>query len=101
MVPGVFGGEKNFGNGFEFLRAPEVATTVDDEKNHNARNSSYCVFLCTLKQRSENWYLGVFGGEKNFENGFEILRAPEVAATDDNEKNQKQGIPLIAFSYVR
>ena len=49
----------------------------------------------------ENWYMGVFGGEKNFGNGFEFLRAPEVATTVDDEKNHNQGIPLIAFSYVR
>ena len=30
MVPGFFWGEKNYWNGFEFFRAPEVATTDDD-----------------------------------------------------------------------
>ena len=49
---------------------------------------------------SKNWYLGVFGGEKSIATIFEILQAPEVATTDDDEKNHKQGIPLIAFSYV-
>ena len=40
MVPGGFGGEKYFENGFEFLRAPEVATTDDDG------GDSVAVWLC-------------------------------------------------------
>ena len=50
----------------------------------------------TLRQRSENWYLGVFWGEEAIATTFEIPRAQEVDATDDDEKNHKRGIPLIA-----
>ena len=41
-------GEKNFENGFEFLRAPEVATT-DDGGSDSDDGATYCVFACTLR----------------------------------------------------
>ena len=45
---GVCGVEKNFANGFEFLRASEVAT-ADDDGGDSDDGATHCVFLCTLR----------------------------------------------------
>ncbi len=43
-----FWGEKNFGNSFEFLRAPEVATTDDDDGDSDDGATQW-QFLCPLR----------------------------------------------------
>ena len=42
-------------------------------------------------------YLGVFWDEKSIAITLEILRAPELAATDDDEYNENHGMTLIDF----
>ena len=42
----------------------------------------------------------VFWGEESIATTLEILRAQELAVADDVAKNEKLGMPLIAFSYV-
>ena len=47
----VFRREEFVANGFEFLRAPEVATTDDDGGDSDA-GATHCVFACTLRHKS-------------------------------------------------
>ena len=56
-----------------------------------------------MRQSPENWYTGVFGGEKSIDNTSEIRGAPEVAATEDevdNSKKDKHEGALIGFSHL-
>ncbi len=48
LIHGGFWGQENFGNGFEFLRAPEVATTDDDDGDSDD-GATQMQFLCPMR----------------------------------------------------